>query len=173
MSSQSGGSTLQLGDYLRLAKRRWWAIALGLLVGLSAGYAFTATRSQEYTATASVLVQPVATDTEVVNGRTTGAVNLDTEAQLVRSSKTAQAARDLLRTESDLTTLIERVSVTVPPNTAVLAITYTAPSTGVYEIIVGDGLREPPAGGNADKGAVGQRVWHVRGELKALEASEL
>ena len=30
-----------------------------------------------------------------------------------------------------------------------------------YEIIVGDGLREPPAGGNADKGAVGQRVWHV------------
>ena len=30
-----------------------------------------------------------------------------------------------------------------------------------YEIIVGDGLREPPAGGNADKGAVGQRVCHV------------
>jgi len=30
-----------------------------------------------------------------------------------------------------------------------------------YEIIVGDGLREPPAGGNADRGAVGQRVWHV------------
>jgi hypothetical protein len=30
-----------------------------------------------------------------------------------------------------------------------------------YEIIVGDGLREPPAGGNADKGAIGQRVWHV------------
>ena len=30
-----------------------------------------------------------------------------------------------------------------------------------YEIIVGDGLREPPAGGNADKGATGQRVWHV------------
>ena len=30
-----------------------------------------------------------------------------------------------------------------------------------YEIIVGDGRREPPAGGNADRGAVGQRVWHV------------
>jgi hypothetical protein len=30
-----------------------------------------------------------------------------------------------------------------------------------YEIIVGDGLREPPAGVNADKGAIGQRVWHV------------
>jgi hypothetical protein len=31
-----------------------------------------------------------------------------------------------------------------------------------YEIIVGDGLREPPAGGgNANAGATGQRVWHV------------
>jgi len=67
----SGGSTLQLGDYLRLAKRRWWAIALGLLVGLSAGYAFTATRTQQYTSTASVHVLSTGTDGAVANGRTT------------------------------------------------------------------------------------------------------
>ena len=71
---RNGGSTLQLGDYLRLAKRRWWAIALGLLVGLSAGYAFTATRTQEYTSTASVNVSPIGTDSAVANGRTTSEV---------------------------------------------------------------------------------------------------
>jgi hypothetical protein len=31
-----------------------------------------------------------------------------------------------------------------------------------YEIITGDGLRQPPAGGgNASQGATGQRVWQV------------
>ena len=33
-----------------------------------------------------------------------------------------------------------------------------------YEILTGDGLREPPAGGGnaqASQGATGQRVWHV------------
>jgi capsular polysaccharide biosynthesis protein/MinD-like ATPase involved in chromosome partitioning or flagellar assembly len=126
VSSQSGDSTLQLGDYLRLAKRRWWAIALGLLVGLSAGYAFTATRGQQYTSTASVLVQPVGTDTEVANGRTSGPVNLDTEAQLVRSSAVEAKARDLLRTSLSPQDLGEAVKVTVPANTSVLNIAFTA-----------------------------------------------
>ena len=126
MSSQSGDSTLQLGDYLRLAKRRWWAIALGLLVGLSAGYAFTATRGQQYTSTASVLVQPVGTDTEVANGRTSGPVNLDTEAQLVRSSAVEAKAHDLLRTSLSPEDLGEAVKVTVPANTSVLNIAFTA-----------------------------------------------
>ena len=126
MSSQSGGSTLQLGDYLRLAKRRWWAIALGLLVGLSAGYAFTATRGQQYTATASVLVSPVGTDSEVANGRTTGPVNLDTEAQLVRSSVVETKAQALLRTSLSPQDLGEAVKVTVPANTSVLNIAFTA-----------------------------------------------
>ena len=126
MSSQSGDSTLQLGDYLRLAKRRWWAIALGLLVGLSAGYAFTATRGQQYTSTASVLVSPVGTDTEVANGRTTAAVNLDTEAQLVRSSVVETKAQALLRTSLSPQDLGEAVKVTVPANTSVLNIAFTA-----------------------------------------------
>jgi capsular polysaccharide biosynthesis protein/MinD-like ATPase involved in chromosome partitioning or flagellar assembly len=126
VSSQSGGSTLQLGDYLRLAKRRWWAIALGLLVGVSAGYAFTATRAQQYTATASVLVSPVGTDSAVANSRTAGPVNLDTEAQLVRSSVVETKAQGLLRTSLSPQDLGEAVKVTVPANTSVLNIAFTA-----------------------------------------------
>jgi capsular polysaccharide biosynthesis protein/MinD-like ATPase involved in chromosome partitioning or flagellar assembly len=126
VSSQSSGNTLQLGDYLRLAKRRWWAIALGLLVGLSAGYAFTALRSAEYTSTATVLVSPVSTDSDVTGGRTTGTVNLDTEAQLVRSSAVETKARDLLRTTISPQDLGESVKVTVPANTTLMEISFTA-----------------------------------------------
>ncbi|HST64589.1 MAG TPA: Wzz/FepE/Etk N-terminal domain-containing protein [Mycobacteriales bacterium] len=126
MASQSGGNTLQLGDYLRLARRRWWAIALGLLVGLSAGYAFTATRSPEYTSTATVLVAPVSTDSDQTGGRTTGTVNLDTEAQLVRSSAVETKARDLLRTSISPQDLGESVKVTVPANTTLMEIAFTA-----------------------------------------------
>ncbi|HEY6748289.1 MAG TPA: hypothetical protein VI357_21540 [Mycobacteriales bacterium] len=126
MSSQSGSNTLQLGDYLRLAKRRWWAIALGLLVGLSAGYAFTATRSAEYTSIATVQVLPVSTDSDVTGGRTTGTVNLDTEAQLVRSSAVETKARDLLRTSISPQDLGESVEVTVPANTTLMEISFTA-----------------------------------------------
>lgn len=126
MSSQSGSNTLQLGDYLRLAKRRWWAIALGLLVGLSAGYAFTATRSAEYTSIATVQVLPVSTDSDVTGGRTTGTVNLDTEAQLVRSSAVETKARDLLRTTISPQDLGESVEVTVPANTTLMEIAFTA-----------------------------------------------
>jgi uncharacterized protein involved in exopolysaccharide biosynthesis/Mrp family chromosome partitioning ATPase len=121
----SGGGALQLGDYLRLAKRRWWAIALGLLVGLSAGYAFTATRTQEYTAIASVLVSPVGTDSQVENGRTSGTVNLDTEAQLVKSSVVEAKAQGLLRTSIAPEELGKSVKVTVPANTSVLNIAFT------------------------------------------------
>jgi len=128
VSSQSGGNTLQLGDYLRLAKRRWWAIALGLLVGLSAGYAFTALRTPEYTSTATVLVSPVSTDSDVTGGRTAGTVNLDTEAQLVRSSAVETKARDLLRTGLSAQDLGESVKITVPANTTLMEIAFTADS---------------------------------------------
>ncbi len=124
-SRSSGGSTLQLGDYLRLAKRRWWAIALGVLVGLSAGYAFVSTRTQEYTSTASVLVTPTGTDAAIANGRTAGVVNLDTEAQLIQSSVVQTRARDLLRTSISPTELGKSVTVTVPANTSVLNIAFT------------------------------------------------
>ena len=126
MSSQSGSNTLQLGDYLRLAKRRWWAIALGLLVGLSAGYAFTATRTAEYTSVATVQVAPVSTDSDVTGGRTTGTVNLDTEAQLVHSSAVTGKARDLLRTTISPEDLGDSVKVTVPANTTLMQISFTA-----------------------------------------------
>lgn len=56
-------------------------------------------------------------------GRTSGVINLDTEAQLVTSSRVATDAAKLLNTTTPAATLAQQVTVAVPANTTVLAIT--------------------------------------------------
>ena len=56
----------------------------------AAGY--TSAQPKVYESHTSVLVQPAGSDTNVVGGRTRGDINLDTEAQLVRSTAVAAGA---------------------------------------------------------------------------------
>jgi Mrp family chromosome partitioning ATPase len=65
-------------------------------------------------------------DTNVSGGRTKGEINLDTEAQLVRSTAVAADAAKLLRTAAAPDSLAAKVSVEVPANTSVLVITFKA-----------------------------------------------
>lgn len=124
--TRPGSGQLRLGDYVRLVQRRWWAVLLGLLVGLSGAYAYVSTRTLEYTSTASVQVLVIeATDGgAVANGRTNGVLNLDTEAQLVGSTLVQQRAKELLRTSVPAEELGKNVSVTVPANTSVLDVNF-------------------------------------------------
>jgi succinoglycan biosynthesis transport protein ExoP len=68
------------------------------------------------------------TANQVAGGRTTGTVNLDTEAQVVQSATVAQAAAKLIYATETLPQLIKRVSVTVPANSQVLSISCQASS---------------------------------------------
>ena len=68
------------------------------------------------------------TANQVAGGRTTGTVNLDTEAQVVQSATVAQAAAKLMHVTETLPQLIKRVSVTVPANSQVLSISCQASS---------------------------------------------
>ena len=61
-------------------------------------------------------------------GRTTGTVNLDTEAQLVKSSAVETKAQALLRTAISPQQLGDSVKITVPANTTLLEIAFTAES---------------------------------------------
>ncbi|THV42911.1 Wzz/FepE/Etk N-terminal domain-containing protein [Glycomyces buryatensis] len=112
-----------LADYGIIARRSWWLIVGSVVLALGAALAYTAMSAKVYESTSAVLVLPTATDTAVAGARTAGQVNLDTEAQLVKSTEVAQAAADALG-ESDATKLAGRVSVTVPPNTSVLEINF-------------------------------------------------
>ena len=114
---------MQLADYTGVLRRRWWLIAAVAVIGMLGGIGYFKTVHKVYTATASVYVTASSgTADQVANGRTTGTVNLDTEAQVVQSATVAQAAAKLMHTPTVLPQLIKRVSVTVPANSQVLSI---------------------------------------------------
>jgi Mrp family chromosome partitioning ATPase len=116
-----------LSDYLGLLRRQWWVVLLVTLFVVGAAYGVTQAMPREYESVTSVLVQPAGQDTNVVGGRTKDAINLDTEAQLVRSTAIAAGAASLLRATEAPDDLARGVAVEVPPNTSVLKIKYTAP----------------------------------------------
>lgn len=117
-----------VSDYLGLLRRHWWVVVLLTLAGVGAAAAVSQRQPKVYQAATSVLVQPAGRDTNVVGGRTRGEINLDTEAQLVRSTAVATGAGRLLAAGDPPDDLARQVTVKVPPNTAVLVITYAADS---------------------------------------------
>jgi uncharacterized protein involved in exopolysaccharide biosynthesis/MinD-like ATPase involved in chromosome partitioning or flagellar assembly len=115
-----------VSDYLGMLRRHWWVVLLLTACAVGAADMVTRAMPQIYESSTSVLVQPAGQDTNVVGGRTKGDINLDTEAQLVRSTAVAVGAADLLRDTSPPDLLARDVLVEVPPNTSVLVITYAA-----------------------------------------------
>ena len=126
MDSGNTWSTAQLGDYFVLLRRQWVSILVCLLLGLAAAGAYLALAPREYSAKTSVLV------TETIAGPSEAArvegINLDTEAQLVTSTGTVTAALENGAPSRSVDDLAGRVSVSVPPNTEILDIAFTAPT---------------------------------------------
>ncbi|GAA0795923.1 tyrosine-protein kinase domain-containing protein [Spirilliplanes yamanashiensis] len=117
-----------LSQYLGMLRRHWWILVLAVGIGAAGAVAFTGTQPKVYRSAASVLVSPAGTDTNASGGRTKGDINLDTEAQLVRSTAVANGAKQLLRSPLTADELAKPVSVEVPANTTVLVIAYTGDS---------------------------------------------
>ncbi len=120
---------LQLADYTGVLRRRWWIVVGVALIGLVGAAGYFGMAHKVYTASASVYVTATSgTANQVANGRTTGSVNLDTEAQVAQSVTVAQAAAKLMHAIETPQQLVSRVSVTVPPNSQVLIISCQASS---------------------------------------------
>ncbi|MFT4220208.1 MAG: hypothetical protein QM611_06790 [Microbacterium sp.] len=105
-------------------------IALITGAALVGATVFTALSPRTYESSTSVLVAPVSTgaDVDIENGRTKGTINLDTEAQIVRSVALADEVADMLDSDLSPRKLAESVSVTVPANSQVLDITFEGPT---------------------------------------------
>jgi capsular polysaccharide biosynthesis protein len=125
--------SFEFAGYLGVLRRRWWVVLVLACVGIVAAGAYIAQSPKGYTATSTVNVTAIGASQNqgsaaVAGGRTSSAVNLDTEVQIVQSSSVAAiAARDL---HSSLTpaALVQNISVAVPANSSVLQISCTARS---------------------------------------------
>jgi capsular polysaccharide biosynthesis protein len=111
------------GDFLGVLRRRWLTLVVLTIVGAVAGGVYVKFAPKIYTATASVYVQATgANANQVANGRTSGAVNMDSEAQIVQSVTIATLAAHALHSTATPTTLSKHITVTVPANSQVLQV---------------------------------------------------
>ncbi|MEO8330649.1 MAG: Wzz/FepE/Etk N-terminal domain-containing protein, partial [Candidatus Nanopelagicales bacterium] len=126
MEQSAAGGNASLGEFADAMRRRWWMLVLGAVIGVALGSTYLLFAPKTYISTASVLVNPVGgTVDNVVDGaRTVSDINLDTEAQLVRSQAVSSIAKYKLETREIVGQLVQHVTVSVPPNTNVLRISF-------------------------------------------------
>jgi capsular polysaccharide biosynthesis protein len=124
--------SFEFADYLGVLRRQWWLVVLLACVGVVAGTVYLKVAHKTYMATAAVNVTPTGTSQSqsgaVAGGRTTGVINLDTEAQIVQSTTVAGIAANILHSSLAPSVLIMNVSIAVPANSSVLQISCTAGS---------------------------------------------
>ncbi|HEX5188067.1 MAG TPA: Wzz/FepE/Etk N-terminal domain-containing protein [Streptosporangiaceae bacterium] len=128
MNHQAAPDYFELSDYTTVLRRRWRRIVAVTLAAaiLTAVYVFLAPKT--YTATALVQVNALPNNANAIGGRTGGPVNMDNEAQSVRSLAVASLVKKRLNSTLSVTDLSDNIHVTVPPNSTYLQITCAASS---------------------------------------------
>ncbi|WP_433229925.1 hypothetical protein [Actinomadura formosensis] len=113
----------QQGQLLPLLRRYMPLLVLLAVVGAAVGVIAALVLPAPYKATSTVLVSPLEGNPYSPNGRGDDLVNLQTEAQLVSTDRVAKIVGQKLGHAPE-----GQIEVTVPPNTQVLNLTYTAGS---------------------------------------------
>jgi polysaccharide biosynthesis transport protein len=121
--ADADGATLAM--YLGWLRRRWWILTLFAVFGAIAALVVTQIQPRAYESTTSLLVRQIGVD---ANANPNAKVNLDTEAQVVRSLVVAERARTNMGSSVPADELVKWVTVTVPPNSQVLQIAFEANS---------------------------------------------
>ncbi|TDO43357.1 subunit length determinant protein [Kribbella sp. VKM Ac-2527] len=105
--------------------RRLPIVVLLLVVGTGLGFLGARQQPATYTAAATVLVEPADGNPYAPGTRGQNLANLGTEAQLVSSDAVAQIAKTTLRSNASVAALVEQLTVSTPPNSQVLEVSYT------------------------------------------------
>jgi capsular polysaccharide biosynthesis protein len=125
----STSPSVRFDSYWSVLRRRWLAVAAGLILGLIGAGLVLGLAPKRYVASCEVLVLPLRTDlTSTSSTGSLAVVNLDTEAQIVRSAPVLAAVRAELRTPRTTEQLAADVRVTAPANTTILSLTFPAAS---------------------------------------------
>ena len=140
----SAGTTSAGSHPLRGAIRHGrGGVLLALLLGITVGALTPLFLQHEYTATASVLVTPTGVDDQatIANARTTGLINMDNESRLVQSAGVVAIVRHrdtAIPRDRSVSAIEASVTVTVPANTSILQISYTAPNAAAAARLAND-----------------------------------
>jgi capsular polysaccharide biosynthesis protein/MinD-like ATPase involved in chromosome partitioning or flagellar assembly len=131
MAISPRSDSFEVTDYVGVLRRRWWIVFGMVCLGTLAAAAYVTVSAKSYTATTGVqVVANAANNNNVAGSRTsTGpTVNMDNEAQVVKSTTVAAQAAKYLRSKRSADQLAKQVSVAVPANTSFLDISCAAPS---------------------------------------------
>ena len=113
MAVSQQADSFEFAGYLGVLRRRWWIVLVLACVGVLAAGAYIAKAPKAYTGTASVNVTPTGVSQSqggaVAGGRTNSAVNLDTEAQIVKLTCVADIAARALHSTATPGRCWERV----------------------------------------------------------------
>ena len=125
-----GSSGPELKEYTALLRRRRRLVCVGVLGGLVLATAGALAVPSTYVSVASVQVHPteMAEFTGEQSGRLTGEVNLDSEAQIVLSERVTGTTAEELPGSLTSEDVRENAEVTVPPNSNILELSYSAGS---------------------------------------------
>ena len=114
---------IRLGEVVR---SNLWIIVLMALLGLGLGVAAGTQIEERSTATAKILLTPLEGNPFYPSSRGEQLVNLESEAQALRSTEVATIAKGKLGSELSEAELLDQVKVAVPVNTQILEVTFTA-----------------------------------------------
>jgi capsular polysaccharide biosynthesis protein len=133
MRPSQEADSFEFAGYLAVLRRRWPVVLVLACVGILAAGAYIVESPKAYMATATVNVTATGvTQTQgggaVAGGRTSSAVNLDTETQIVKSSTVGAIAARSLDSPLTIAALLGHVSVAVPANSSVLQVSCQANS---------------------------------------------
>jgi len=120
--------SFELSHYPHVLRRRWPVMLWVTLICLIGTVGYIVAAPKVYAATASVYVRPtgVVNANRLLNTRTPGPVDLDTEAQIVTSGVVATIAGQILHSSLAPSALAAAISVSVPASTFDMRITCRA-----------------------------------------------
>ncbi|HEX3490126.1 MAG TPA: Wzz/FepE/Etk N-terminal domain-containing protein [Streptosporangiaceae bacterium] len=130
MTASARPDSMELADYLGVLRRRWWIVALLVVVGAGAGAAYAKVAPKTYSASVLIEVTALPNNANSVSGRTGGNVNMDNEAQVATSTEVAAIAARTLHDGVTALALSKDVTVAVPPNTTFLQLKCGMPTPG-------------------------------------------
>jgi capsular polysaccharide biosynthesis protein/Mrp family chromosome partitioning ATPase len=128
-STGAGAPALDAAGLVAAVRHRWWVLVVGAVLGVVAAVAAVQLMPSTYHTTTTVLITPTGAEGAAVTAQSRDKlINLETEAQILVSATVAERVKKTLGSPLTAAELAEHISVEVPPNTTLLAVSATAPT---------------------------------------------